>query len=96
MKGKHEGVLLTLPPGARRALVSLIAWKREEKERLAKRAPLFISRKGFRLSRRRAREIFKAAYEKVELEGHVTTHSLRKSLAKMVCQNSGNDLLVTQ
>ena len=96
VKGSRSGVSLTLPPGARKALVSFIAWKREERERLTKRAPLFVSRKSFRLSRKRAHEIFTAAYEKVGLKGHVTTHSPRKTYAKMVYQNSGNNLLVTQ
>ena len=95
-KGKQSGVSLTSPPGARKALISFIAWKREERERLTKRAAPFVSRKSFRLSCKRAYEIFKAAYEKVDLKGHVTTHSPRKTYAKMVYQNSGNDLLVTQ
>ena len=96
MKGKNEGVALTLPSGTRNALISFIAWKKERKEFLRRDAPLFVSRKGFRLSRKRAHEVFKAAYQKVGLEGQVTTHSPRKTYAKMVYENSGNDLLVTQ
>ena len=96
VKGKQSGVSLTLPPGARKALISFIAWKREAGERLSKRAPLFVSRKAGRLSRKRAHEIFTAAYEKVGLKGHVTTHSPRKTYAKMVYQNSNNNLMVTQ
>lgn len=96
VKGKQEGVALRLPNGAQNALTSFIAWKREARESLRKRAPLFVSRKGFRLSRKQAHDIFKAAYEKVNLKGHVTTHSPRKTYAKVVYQNSGNDLLVTQ
>ena len=96
VKGKNEGVALKLPRGVRKALVSFIAWKREAGERLSKRVPLFVSRKGLRLSRKQAHDIFKVAYRKVGLQGHVTTHSPRKTYAKMVYQNSGNDLLVTQ
>ena len=96
VKGSRSGVSLTLPPGARKALISFVAWKLKERERLTKRVPLFVSRKGFRLSRKRAHEIFTAAYEKVGLKGHVTTHSPRKTYAKMVYQNSGNNLMVTQ
>ncbi len=96
VKGKGAGVVLTLPMGARQALIEFVAWKREEKESRNKRAPLFVSRKGFRLSRKRVHEIFTAAYQKVGLKGQVTTHSPRKTYAKMVYENSGNDLLVTQ
>ena len=98
VKGKQSGVSLTLPSGARNALISFIAWKREAGERLGKRAPLFVSRQGQggRLSRKQAHVIFKAAYEKVGLKGHVTTHSPRKSYAKTVYEKSNNDLLVTQ
>jgi len=77
VKGSRSGVSLTLPPGARKALISFIAWKRDVGERVSKRAPLFVSRKGFRLRRKRAHEIFTAAYEKIGLKGHVTTHSPR-------------------
>ena len=96
VKGKGAGVALTLPTGARQALEAFIAWKREEKESRSKRAPLFVSRKGFRLSRKRVHEIFTAVYQKVGLKGNVTTHSPRKTFAKMVYENSGNDLLVTR
>ena len=96
VKAKQSGVSLTLPRGAQNALTSLIAWKQAQKEHLGKRVPLFVSRKGLRLSRKQAHDIFKAAYKKVGLEGHVTTHSPRKTYAKMVYRNSGNDLLVTQ
>ena len=96
VKGSRSGVSLTLPRGARNALTAFIMWKREVGERLTKRAPLFVSRQGGRLSRKRAHKIFTAAYGKVGLQGHVTTHSPRKTFAKTVYQNSGNDLLVTQ
>lgn len=95
-KGKPSGVSFTLPRGARNALTAFIAWKGEAGERLNKRAPLFVSRHDGRLSRKQAHKIFKAVYEKVGLQGHVTTHSPRKTFAKTVYQNSGNDLLVTQ
>jgi site-specific recombinase XerD len=96
VKGKHEGVALTLPDGARESLWCFIAWKKEEKELLRKHAPLFVSRQGGRLTRQRAHDIFKEVYHKVGLKGQVTTHSPRKTYAKMVYQNSNNDLMVTQ
>ena len=96
VKGKQSGVSLTLPRGARMTLRDYLEWKQEEGERLNKRAPLFSSRQGGRLTRQRAHDIFKAVYDLVGLKGHVTTHSPRKSYAKTVYEKSGNDLMVTQ
>jgi len=96
VKGKREGVALTLPRGARNALAGYLEWKLNAKESLAKRAPLFVSRQGGRLTRQQAHNAFKKAYHKVGLKGQVTTHSPRKSYAKTVYEKSNNDLLVTQ
>ena len=96
VKGKNEGVVLTLPSGAKSALYNFLSWKAEAGEPLSKRSPLFLSRQGGRLTRQQAHNIFKKAYTKVGLKGHVTTHSPRKTYAKMVYENSGSDLVVTQ
>ncbi len=77
VKGKREGVALTLPRGARNALMGYISWKQETKESLNKKAPLFVSRQGGRLTRQQAHNAFKKAYHKVGLKGQVTTHSPR-------------------
>ena len=96
VKGKNEGVALTLPSGAKNALSHFLSWKEEVGESLAQRAPLFLSRQGSRLTRQQAHNSFKKAYHKVGLRGHVTTHSPRKTYAQMVYENSGSDLVVTQ
>lgn len=96
VKGKNEGVALTLPNGAKNALSHFLSWKSEVSESLAQRAPLFISRQGGRLTRQQGHNAFKKAYQKAGLRGHVTTHSPRKTYAKMVYENSGSDLVVTQ
>ena len=96
VKGKNEGVALTLPSGAKNALLSFLSWKAEAGESLSKKAPLFVSRQGGRLTRQQAHNTFKKAYKKVGLKGHVTTHSPRKTYAKAVYDNSGSDLVVTQ
>jgi len=97
-KGKREGVSLTLPSGAREALIAYLSWKRASGLPLRRDTPLFTSRQGSskRLTRQRAHDIFKAVYAKVGLKGQVTTHSPRKTFAKLVYENSGKDLLVTQ
>ena len=96
VKGKNEGVALTLPSGAKNALSVFLSWKSETGESLKKKAPLFVSRQGRRLTRQQAHNAFKKAYKKVGLRGHVTTHSPRKTYAKIVYENSNNDLVVTQ
>ena len=64
VKGQNEGVALTLPNGAKNALSQFISWKSESGESLAKRAPLFVSRQGGRLTRQQAHNAFKKAYKK--------------------------------
>ena len=96
VKGKREGVALTLPRGARNALAGYLEWKQGAKESLAKQAPLFISQRGRQLTRQQAHNAFKKAYERVGLKGQVTTHSPRKTYAKIVYEKSNNDLVVTQ
>ena len=96
VKGKNEGAALTLPSGARNALINFIAWKKKRKESMRRDAPLFVSRIGRRLSRKQAYKNFRKVYEKLGLEGQVTTHSPRKTYAKMVYENSGKDLMMTQ
>lgn len=96
VKGKNEGVALTLPSGAKNALSVFLSWKAETGESFKKKAPLFVSRQGSRLTRQQAHNAFKKAYKKVGLRGHVTTHSPRKTYAKLVYENSGSDLVVTQ
>ena len=78
VKGKNEGVALTLPSGAKNALYNFIAWKSEKGESLSKKAPLFISRQGGRLTRQQAHNAFKKAYKKVGLKGNATKNSSRK------------------
>ncbi len=84
VKGKREGIALTLPRGARNALAGYLEWKLKAKESLAKRAPLFISQRGRRLTRQQAHNAFKKAYERVGLKGQVTTHSPRKTYATSI------------
>jgi integrase len=96
VKGQNEGVALTLPSGGKNALSVFLSWKSEIGESFAQRAPLFVSRQGGRLTRQQAHNAFKKAYQKVGLKGHVTTHSPRKTYAKLVYDNSNNDLVVTQ
>ena len=96
VKGKNEGVALTLPSGAKSALYNFLSWKAEAGESLSKRVPLFLSRQGGRLTRQQAHNVFKKAYKKVGLKGNVTTHSPRKTYAQMVYDNSGSDLVVAQ
>ena len=61
--------------------------------------PLFPSRNGQgnpqRMSRRTAHDVLKAAFETAGLNGHLATHSLRKSFAQRLYDRTG-DIFVVQ
>ncbi|MBI4641872.1 MAG: tyrosine-type recombinase/integrase [Candidatus Tectomicrobia bacterium] len=62
-------------------ILEFIAWKLSRDEALSQHAPLFVSRKGGRLTRVQAHRILKEVFGELSLEGKVTTHSLRKTTA---------------
>ncbi len=66
---------------ARRAILAYLDWKEAEGEPLNREAPLFRSRNGSRMTRQTAHLRLKALFERAQLQGKVTTHSLRKSFA---------------
>jgi site-specific recombinase XerD len=95
-KGKLVGRQITIKSGAQQAIFELIQWKRQNRESLAKDAPLFVSRQGGRLKRKQAHNIFSYAFKACELPGQVTTHSLRKTFANYVLRASGGNIKVLQ
>ena len=83
----------------RRAIDDLIAWHRERYNTLHKTRPLFPSRQGKRpqpMSRRTAHNVLKAAFEAAGLNGHLATHSLRKSFAQRLYEQSGDIFMVQE
>jgi len=95
-KGKLVGRQITIKSGAQQAILELIQWKKQQKESLAKDAPLFVSRQGGRLKRKQAHNILREVFDACELPGHVTTHSLRKTFANYVLRASGGNIKVLQ
>jgi len=83
------------------ALESYLGWLRRRLE-LSPGMPLFISREGDGegnlrpLTRESARRIMHAAFAAagVENDGRLGTHTLRKTWARKVYRNSGNDIMI--
>jgi len=88
-------------PELHRALESYLGWLRRRLE-LSAGMPLFLSREGDRdgnlrpLTRESARRIMHAAFAAagVENDGRLGTHTLRKTWARKVYKNSGNDIMI--
>ena len=81
-----------------RAIDDLIRWHRERYNTTHKRRPLFPSRNGGgkqRMTRRAAHNVLKSAFEVAGLNGHLATHSLRKSFAQRLYEQTG-DVFVVQ
>lgn len=87
-------------PELERALASYLGWLRRRFE-LSPEMPLFISREADQegnlrpLTRESARRIMHAAYTAaaIENDGRLGTHTLRKTWARKVYKNSGNDIM---
>ena len=88
-------------PELRRVLESYLGWLGRRFE-LAPEMPLFVSRSTAKsgvlraLTRESARCIMHAAYAAaaIENDGRLGTHTLRKTWARKVYKNSGNDIMV--
>ena len=88
-------------PELHRALFSYLGWLRQRFE-LTPDMPLFISREGDEsgnlrpLTRESARRIMHAAFAAagIENDGRLGTHTLRKTWARKVYENSGNDIMI--
>lgn len=91
IKGKKGGRSVVLTDRAKLAISNLI-----KEECLTEDMFLFPSRKGGHISRKQAWRILTDCYASLELQGKVSTHSMRKSLAVRVWEASGKDIRKTQ
>ncbi len=76
-----------------RAIDDLIRWHQEKYGALQKKRPLFPSRNGQgkqRMTRRAAHNVLKSAFTTAGLNGHLATHSLRKSFAQRLYEQTGD------
>ena len=75
-----------------RAIDDLVRWHREQYQTVKASRPLFPSRNGKgkqRMTRRAAHNVLKDAFEAAGLNGHLATHSLRKSFAQRSVRADG-------
>ena len=82
-----------------RAIDDLINWHREQYGTAQKKQPLFPSRNGQgkqRMTRRAAHNVLKSAFMTAGLNGHLATHSLRKSFAQRLYEQTGDVLYVQE
>ena len=99
VKGGERSRTVPVNRDGRWAIDDLIAWHRERYNTLHKSRPLFPSRQGKRpqpMSRRTAHNVLKAAFEAAGLNGHLATHSLRKSFAQRLYEQSGDIFMVQE
>jgi site-specific recombinase XerD len=74
-----RGQEVVLSSSVQAKLEKFCRWKRQQKESLAAGAPLFVSRKGNRLSRRQVRHAFQVWQKRAGFERRYSFHSVRHS-----------------
>ena len=99
VKGGEVSRTVPVNVDGRDAIEDLIHWHREKYATLAPTRPLFPSRnkKGtVSMNRQTAHDMLKEAFMDAGLNGKLATHSLRKSFAQRVYEESGDIYLVQE
>ena len=99
VKGGEVSRAVPVNVDGRAAIESLIGWHEERYKTIAPTRPLFPSRnKNGRvaMNRQTAHEMLKKAFETAGLNGKLATHSLRKSFAQRLYDESGDIYLVQE
>ena len=99
VKGCEVSRAVPVNTDGRRAIEDLIAWHRDHYGKLDVKRPVFPSRNGQgekRMSRRTAHDVLKSAFETAGLNGHLATHSLRKSFAQCLYDQTGDIFTVQE
>ena len=99
VKGGEVSRAVPMNTDGMRAIDALIGWHREKYGPLQKKRPLFPSRNGQGrkpLSRREAHTVLKDAFMTAGLNGHLATHSLRKSFAQRLYEQTGDVFTVQE
>ena len=99
VKGGEVSRAVPVNADGRRAIDDLIAWHREKYQTIAATRPLFPSRNRngtVPMNRQTAHEMLKQAFIAAGLNGKLATHSLRKSFAQRVYEQSGDIYLVQE
>ena len=99
VKGGEVSRAVPVNRDGRRAIEDLIGWHREKYGKLDVKRPLFPSRNksgSVAMNRQTAHEMLKKAFEDAGLNGKLATHSLRKSFAQRLYEESGDIYLVQE
>ena len=99
VKGGEVSRAVPVNSDGRRAIADLIAWHQAQYGTIRESRPLFPSRNGQgekQMSRRTAHDVLKGAFERAGLNGHLATHSLRKSFAQRLYERTGDIFAVQE
>lgn len=99
VKGGEVSRAVPVNSDGREAIDDLMAWHHERYQNADKSRPLFPSRNGQGrkgLSRREAHNVLKKAFVDAGLNGHLATHSLRKSFAQRLYERTGDIFAVQE
>lgn len=93
VKGGEVSRAVPVNTDGMRAIDDLICWHRTQYRTARANRPLFPSRNGNgrkRMTRRAAHNVLKTAFIAAGLNGHLATHSLRKSFAQRLYEQTGD------
>ena len=99
VKGGEVSRAVPVNTDGMRAINDLVRWHREQYRTVKASRPLFPSRNGKgeqRMTRRAAHNVLKDAFEAAGLNGHLATHSLRKSFAQRLYEQTGDVFTVQE
>ena len=99
VKGKETSRAVPVNIDGRHAIDDLVNWHRERYGEVDDKRPLFPSRnrQGQQpMSRRTAHNVLKDAFMNAGLNGHLATHSLRKSFAQRLYDRTGDIFAVQE
>ena len=98
VKGGEISRAVPVNRDGRQAIEGLVGWHRAHYSNIDPHRPLFPSRNGRgekRMSRRTAHDVLKDAFEAAGLNGHLATHSMRKSFAQRLYDRT-SDIFAVQ
>ena len=99
VKGGEVSRAVPVNVDGRQAIDDLVRWHREQYQNTEADRPLFPSRQkpgSVAMHRQTAHDILKTAFTDAGLNGKLATHSLRKSFAQRVYEQSGDIFLVQE
>ena len=99
VKGKENSRAVPVNQDGRRAIDEVVRWHREHYRSVASKRPLFPSRHNsgtVPMHRQTAHAILKTAFMEGGLNGHIATHSLRKSFAQRLYDKTSDIYLVQE